>query len=60
MSLAFGLNHGSEWPEGILYGLLMGLLLLRTKSLGACIVAHAVTNWSLYLYVIHQGDWQFM
>ncbi len=60
MSLLFGINHGSEWPEGILYGILMGLLLYRTKSLGACIVAHGITNWTLYLYVIYAGDWQFM
>ncbi len=60
MSLLFGINHGAEWPEGILYGLMMGILLIRTKSLGSCIVAHAVTNWSLYLYVIYRGDWQFM
>ena len=29
----------------------MGVLLIRTKSLGACIVAHGVTNFTLYLYV---------
>ncbi len=60
MSLLFGINHGAEWPEGIAYGLMMGILLVRTKSLGSCIVAHAVTNWTLYLYVIYRGDWQFM
>jgi membrane protease YdiL (CAAX protease family) len=60
MALLFGLNHGSMWPAGILYGLLMGLLLIRTRSLGACILAHALTNLTLYLYVIYTGDWQFM
>ena len=60
MSLFFGLNHGAQWPEGILYGVLMGLLLIRTKSLGACIFAHATTNLTLYLYVVFAGDWQFM
>jgi CAAX prenyl protease-like protein len=60
MSLLFGVNHGAEWPEGIVYGLMMGVLLVRTKSLGSCIVAHAMTNWTLYLYVIYHGDWQFM
>jgi membrane protease YdiL (CAAX protease family) len=38
----------------------MGLLLIRTRSLGACILAHALTNLTLYLYVIYTGDWQFM
>ena len=60
MSALFGINHGHQWPEGVLYGLLMGLLLIRTKSLGACIVAHGVTNLTLYLYVVYTGDWQFM
>ena len=46
--------------SGVVYGLLMGVLVIRTKSLGACIVAHGVTNFTLYLYVIYTGDWQFM
>jgi CAAX prenyl protease-like protein len=61
MSALFGVNHGFDYLiPGFLYGLMMGLLVIRTKSLGACIVAHGVTNWSLYLYVIFTGDWQFM
>jgi uncharacterized protein len=61
MSVLFGFNHGwNYFFPGVLYGLLMGILLIRTKSLGACIVAHGVTNWTLYLYVIYRGDWQFM
>jgi uncharacterized protein len=61
VSLLFGVNHGfSYFVPGVLYGLLMGVLVIRTKSLGACIVAHGVTNWTLYLYVIYRGDWQFM
>jgi CAAX prenyl protease-like protein len=60
MSVLFGVNHAAEWPEGIAYGLMMGVLLIRTRSLGSCIVAHGVTNLTLYLYVIYMGDWQFM
>ena len=60
MAALFGMNHGSMWPGGVVYGLMMGLLLVRTKSLGACIVAHGMTNLTLYLYVIYSGDWQFM
>ena len=61
MSVLFGINHGFDYfIPGLLYGLLMGVLVIRTKSLGACIVAHGVTNWTLYLYVIYRGDWQFM
>jgi CAAX prenyl protease-like protein len=64
MSLFFGINHGmppsGPFVAGVVYGLLMGILVIRTKSLGSCIVAHAITNWTLYLYVIYAGDWQFM
>jgi len=67
MSLAFGANHGlgidqgGMFIAGVGYGLMMGLLLIRTKSLGACIVAHGVTNLVLYAgWAIPRGDWQFM
>jgi len=60
MSLAFAINHVQQ-PSGFLYGLLMGVLLIRTKSLGACIVAHGVTNLVLYsCYTIPFGKWEFM
>ena len=60
MSALFGINHGRMFAAGFVYGLLMGILLIRTKSLGACIVAHGITNFTLYLYVIYSGDWQWM
>jgi hypothetical protein len=62
MSVIFGINHGISrmFLAGVVYGLMMGVLLIRTKSLGACIVAHGVTNFTLYLYVIYSGDWQWM
>ncbi len=62
MSLVFGINHGISrmFLAGVVYGLMMGILLIRTKSLGACMVAHGVTNFTLYMYVIWSGDWQWM
>lgn len=59
-SLLFALNHIQK-PSGFVYGLMMALLVVRTKSLGSCIVAHGVTNLLLYsAYCIPFGDWQFM
>ncbi len=59
-STLFALNH-IQWPSGFVYGMMMALLVTRTKSLGACIVAHGVTNFVLYAgYCIPFGDWQFM
>ena len=39
--------------------LMISWLLVRTKSLGACIVAHAVTNLLLGIYVLWAKDWYF-
>jgi CAAX prenyl protease-like protein len=49
-------------PSAFVWAVMMGFLMVRTKSLGACIVAHGVTNLALYLFVIYKGDiyWQFM
>jgi uncharacterized protein len=41
------------------WGLMIGLLLLRTRSLGACIVMHGVTNFLLGVYVLITHDWYF-
>jgi CAAX prenyl protease-like protein len=58
VSAMFAIAH-FQLASGFGYGILMGLLLIRTKSLGSCMVAHGVTNLTLYLYVIHTGDYQF-
>ncbi len=42
------------WFSGISW------LMLRTKSLWACVVAHAITNLMLGIYVIATGDWRLM
>ncbi len=57
-SLLFATGH-FQWPSAIVYGLMIGWLLIRTKSLGSCIVAHAVTNFSLGIYVLMTHQWQF-
>lgn len=41
------------------WGVMIGLLLWRTKSLGACIVMHGVTNFLLGAYVLWTHDWYF-
>lgn len=53
-SLAFALVHPQRLIA-VVYGLLMAALLVRTKSLGAVIVAHAVTNLLLGIYVMIAG-----
>lgn len=48
-----------EWMTAIVWGLMIGGLLIYTRSLGACIVMHAVTNFLLGAYVLIWHDWLF-
>lgn len=59
VAVAFGAGVHIEWMTAIVWGLMIGLLLVRTKSLGACIVAHALTNFLLGAYVLYSGQWNF-
>ena len=56
---AFAVVHGNWWLTSIVWALMIGALLVYTKSLGACIVAHGVTNLLLALYVLKTRDWAF-
>lgn len=58
-TLVFMIGHAyAEWPAAIAYGLLMAFVLIRHRSLAACIIAHGVTNLSLAGYVVLTGSWQ--
>ncbi|HUB26401.1 MAG TPA: CAAX prenyl protease-related protein [Tepidisphaeraceae bacterium] len=59
VAVAFGAGVHIEWMTAIVWGLMIGLLLIWTKSLGACIVMHGVTNFLLGAYVLHTGQWLF-
>jgi CAAX prenyl protease-like protein len=59
VSGAFATVHGNWWPTAIVWGLMVGVLLILTRSLGACIVAHAITNLLLGSYVLVTRDWGF-
>jgi hypothetical protein len=53
------IHNTSDWPGAFVWGSLMYFLAVRTKSLGACIVMHAVGNLLLGLYVMKTGLWGF-
>ncbi len=57
VAAGFGLEH-PEWLVAVVCAVAYGLLLRQTKSLFACIVAHAATNLGLGIYVIYSGAWQ--
>jgi CAAX prenyl protease-like protein len=59
VSTAFATVHGNWWLTAIVWALMVGALLVYTKSLGACIIAHATTNLLLAVYVLVYHDWSF-
>ena len=59
VAIAFSLVHGNWWLTSIVWALMIGVLLIKTRSLGACIVAHATTNLLLAAYVVTSQQWFF-
>jgi CAAX prenyl protease-like protein len=57
VAIAFCTVHGNWWPTAIVWALMIGGLLVYTRSLGACIVAHATTNLLLGIYVLVYHQW---
>jgi len=58
VSIAFGFEH-HRWLPGIVAGVVYAAVLYRTKNLFSPILAHAVTNLMLGVYVIATQQWTF-
>lgn len=58
-TLLFASEHGPYWDVGLMAGAVYNLWIVRTKSLGDCILAHAVTNGLLSAYVVAAGKWEY-
>jgi len=59
VAIVFGAGVHNEWLTATVCGVIYGGLLVWTRSLGACIVAHGVTNFLLGGYVLIWRDWKF-
>ncbi len=57
-AVLFALEHNLV-VAGLVAGVIYNLLLYRGKSVAQCVLAHAVTNLALGLWVMHTGNWQF-
>lgn len=57
-TIFFGFEHQLVLA-GIMAGAAYNLLLYYSKSIAQCILAHAVTNLALGIYVITTGQWHF-
>ena len=53
----YGFLTHPEHLAAIVWFSLVTLLLIRTKNIWDCVVAHAITNFLLGIYVITSGDW---
>ena len=58
-SLLFGLLHGSRWVAGTLAGLCYAAVYKRSGRVTSAVVAHAVTNLLLAVYVLAFQDWNY-
>jgi len=58
-STIFGFEH-SQWMAGMLCGFAYQGLVIQKRRLGDAIVAHAVTNLLLGVWVVRKEAWQFL
>lgn len=58
-AIAFALEHGPYWEVGLAAGLIYNGWMVKVKSLGDLILAHAVTNACLSLFVVFAGRWEY-
>ena len=54
----FAVSH-PEWLAAAVFALALCVLLRFTKNLFACVLAHAVTNLMLGVYIVQTGQWQY-
>jgi hypothetical protein len=59
VAILFASEHGPYWDVGLAAGIVYNWWMVRTKSLGDLICAHAVTNFILSAYVIFAGKWEY-
>ncbi len=58
-ALLFASEHGPFWDVGLAAGLLYNWLMIRTKSLADCMLAHAITNGCICVYVVKTGKFEY-
>jgi uncharacterized protein len=60
VALAFGFSHSKpDWIAALITGMLYNAVAYRTKSLSSCVVAHAITNLLLGIWIMKTKQWGF-
>lgn len=58
-AVLFASEHGAYWEVGLAAGVIYNWWMIRTRSLGDCILAHAITNGLLSAHVVFNEQWQY-
>jgi uncharacterized protein len=58
-AVLFAAEHGSYWDVGLIAGVVYNWWMVRTRSLGDCILVHAITNACLCGYVVATHHWEY-
>lgn len=60
VTTAFAFSHSpADWVAALITGALYNFVAYRTRSLTSCILAHAVTNLALGLWIMNTRQWGF-
>lgn len=60
VTLAFMFTHAMpDWPAALVCGAVYNLVAYRTRSLASCVMAHAITNLLLGIWITHTRQWGF-
>lgn len=60
VTLFFALAHwGPDFVPALITGALYNFVAYRTRSLSSCVLAHALTNLLLGIYIMRTGQWGF-
>lgn len=60
VTVGFAITHSREdWIAALVTGALYNLVSYRTRSLASCVVAHAVTNLLLGVWIMATRQWGF-
>jgi CAAX prenyl protease-like protein len=58
-AVLFATEHGPYWEVGLAAGIVYNWWIVHTRNLADCMLAHAVTNGLLSVYVLTAGQWQY-
>lgn len=60
VTIAFMFVHATaDWPAAAITGALYNFVAYRTKSLTSCVIAHAITNLLLGIWIMFTQQWGF-